>query len=151
MSHKTEGLMYLFLVLAFALVYPCHPTDASAQEPTIKTTDDGPHYAYASAQKECIKTGKPILILVGAEWCPPCQVMKKTIIPEAFKRGLLKNVLFSYVNVDEDKELTKQLIAGASIPQLVFYYKESGQWHRVSLIGQKSVDEVGALVADKTK
>ena len=43
---------------------------ANAQQPVDYKT------AYEKAQKG----EKPLLVLITADWCPPCQVMKKTCL-----------------------------------------------------------------------
>ena len=37
---------------------------------------------YTSAYKKAMKGDKPLLVLVTAEWCPPCQVLKNDVLPK---------------------------------------------------------------------
>ena len=45
---------------------------------------------YAEARRLTERTGKPMVVMVSTDWCPPCQVMKKTILPRVRQRGLLR-------------------------------------------------------------
>ena len=105
-----------------------------------------PRYAYAPAQVEHMKTSKPMLVLVGAEWCPACMVMKNTVMPQLISKGSMKGVLYAVVDIDVSPELAKKLIGNASIPQLVFYCKENGQAVRKQLSGAQSIESVEGLI-----
>ena len=97
---------------------------------------------YVAAQREAEK-GKPLVVLVGTEWCPPCQTMKNSVIPQVRKRGLLRRVAFAIVNPDRNKRLARQITGGTtSIPQLVMYRKTSKGWKRRKLVGGQSVKNV---------
>ena len=68
-------------------------SSALAQSPTDYRT------AYQQAQEG----DKPLLVLVTATWCPPCQVMKKTTIPELMQKEAFKGFHYSTVDLDEKK------------------------------------------------
>ena len=75
----------------------------------------------------------------------PCQVMKKTVIPQVRKRGLLRKVAFAIVNPDRDRDLADQLTGGGPVPQLVMYRKTTKGWCRQALVGGQSVEAVEAI------
>ena len=101
---------------------------------------------YVAAQREAEK-GKPLVVLVGTEWCPPCQTMKNSVIPQVRKRGLLRRVAFAIVNPDRNKRLARQITGGTtSIPQLVMYRKTSDGWKRRKLVGGQSVENVESFI-----
>jgi thioredoxin-like negative regulator of GroEL len=104
--------------------------------------------SYAAARKLTEKTGKPILIMVSTDWCAPCQLMKKTILPRVRKRGLFRNVAFAMVNPDQDRELADEITGGGPIPQLVMFRKTSKGWMRSKLIGSQSEDAVEEFIKD---
>ena len=78
---------------------------------------------YAAAHKAAVESGKPMVVMVSTDWCAPCQMMKKTVIPQVKRRGLFKKVVFTCVNPDQDRELADQVTGGGPIPQLVMYRK----------------------------
>jgi len=103
--------------------------------------------SYTEAHREA-ERGKPMIVMVAADWCSPCQAMKKTVIPEVKKRGLLKQVAFAVVNVDRQRSLARRLIGGGPIPQLVMYRKTDDGWKRRKLVGRQSVKTVEKFIKE---
>jgi protein disulfide-isomerase len=104
--------------------------------------------SYATAHKQTMETGKPMVVMVSTEWCVPCQMMKKTVIPQVRKRGLLRKVAFAIVNPDRDRELAQQITDGGPVPQLVMYHRTSKGWQRQKLIGGQSVETVEQFIKE---
>ena len=104
--------------------------------------------AYHAALQEAQTQHKPLLVLVGADWCPGCQTMKQQVLPDLARRGALRTVSFATVNADTEADLARQLMQGSSIPQLiVFCRKPDGEWHREQLTGESSESDVKSLIA----
>lgn len=101
---------------------------------------------YATAHKAITQTGKPMVVMVGADWCQACETMKQTVIPEAKRRGLLRKVAFAVVNLDRDRELGRQLTHDGPIPQLIMFRKGSDGWRRKVLIGSQSLQTVETFI-----
>jgi thiol-disulfide isomerase/thioredoxin len=102
--------------------------------------------SYSEAYREAHETGKPLVVLVGADWCPGCQTMKRSVIPALKQSGDLALVSFAAVNTEIDRELAGKLMQGGSIPQLIVYKKTETGWHREQLTGAKSVSETRGLL-----
>ena len=117
------------MVLALALQTTC-------------ATPGSEYSSYAEAYQEASETGKPLLVMVTATWCGPCQNMKATVLPEVRRRGILKKFSFGMVDVDRERTLVQQLGGTGPIPQLVCYRQGKGQWYRSKLIGNRGVDQV---------
>jgi thioredoxin-like negative regulator of GroEL len=98
--------------------------------------------SYAEAHKESTDTGRPLVVLVGADWCPACNVMKDTVVPQLRHRGLLRKVAFAVVNLDRDRKLGSQLTEDGPIPQLVGYRRTRDGWRMYKLIGGQDVETV---------
>ncbi len=98
--------------------------------------------AFAKAEKE----KKPLLILVGARWCASCQVMKRDTIEPMKDSGDLKDVVVVLIDKDERPELAEQLMRGETLPQVVVFSQESGNWKRFSLTGMQSKSRIGELL-----
>ncbi len=92
------------------------------------------------------KSGKPVLVLLGADWCRGCRVMKKTVIPKLAQQGGLENVEYVYLDVDRQPKLADQLLRGNSIPQLVELRKTADGWSGRHLIGTQTVTSVKSFV-----
>ena len=104
--------------------------------------------SYAQARQAAQDTGKPIVVMVSATWCGPCQQMKKTVLPECKRRGLLKRVSFAVVDVDRQRKLAKKLTGGGPIPQLVMYRRSIKGWKRQKLVGGQSVESIEKFVKE---
>jgi thioredoxin-like negative regulator of GroEL len=104
--------------------------------------------SYAAAHQATMETGKPMVVMVSTEWCAPCQMMKKTVIPQVRKRGLLRKVAFAMVNPDRDRELADKLTGGGPVPQLVMYCKTPDGWTRQVLVGGQTVEAVEQFIND---
>jgi len=109
---------------------------------------------YSEAYEQTIKTGKPLVVLVCAQWCQPCQQMKKNVLPEVRKRGWMNKVSFATIDWDQNSDLAQELTGGGSIPRLVMYCKTPEGWQRSELVGSQSVGAVeqflsGGIAAGK--
>jgi len=101
---------------------------------------------YTRAHREA-EHGKPLVVLVSTQWCTPCQVMKKTVIPEVERRGLLAKVAFAVVDPDRNPRLAERLTGGnGAVPQLIMYRKDSDGWKRRVLVGAQSVEGVEKFI-----
>jgi len=103
---------------------------------------------YAAARRETADSGRPMVILVGADWCPACQTMKNEILPQVKRQGLLRRVAYAVVNLDRDKRLGQELVAGGPIPQFIMYRKTREGWKRRRLIGGQSVKTVKTFIEE---
>ncbi len=90
---------------------------------------------------------RPLVVLVGADWCPACQSMKQAVLPKVQQDGGLNHVAFAMVNTDRDSKLANQLMSGGSIPQLIMYVKTDKGWTRQQLTGSQSVTSVERFIA----
>jgi thiol-disulfide isomerase/thioredoxin len=98
--------------------------------------------AYAAAQK----SGKPLLVLIGAEWCPGCRTMKSQVMPRMSADGKLKDVEFAVIDTDREEALSDKLLRGNLIPQLVLITKTADGWQRQYLTGAQSESAVSAMI-----
>lgn len=104
--------------------------------------------SYAKAHETTTKTGQPMVILVGAEWCPACVQMKNSVVPQLKERGALKSVSFAEVDLDRERELGRQLTKGGPIPQLLMYRKTRLGWRLRRIIGGQSVEKVDRFITE---
>ncbi len=99
--------------------------------------------AYAKAQAG----DKPLLVMVTADWCPPCRQMKATTLPQLMVRDSFEKFHFALMDFDKEKDLAKQLIGDRGLPQLIMFEKSEGKWIRRYLKGIQSVQTVESFVA----
>src|SRR5262245_6289938 len=102
---------------------------------SLATTSTEKLPTYAEAYRQHKQDGRPLVVLVGAEWCPACRSMKSTNIPEALKSGVFKDAVFTMVDVDAKHDLANRLMRGSSVPQLVMYYDSEDGPRRTQMDG----------------
>ena len=127
----------LSILITFVVAAMVAPALTSAQEPLDYKT------AYQNAQAG----DKPLLVLITAAWCPPCQQMKQTTIPELMQKKTFKDFHYSTVDLDKEEKLARELIGQRGVPQLIMFEKQDGKWLRRYLRGAQTVETVEAFVA----
>lgn len=110
-----------------------------------------PTESYADAHRQTLQTGQPMVVMVGAEWCPACKAMEANVIPEIRSRGVLRRVAFALVDLDRDGEIGRKLTAGGPIPQLIVFRKTANGWKNRRLIGNQPVEAVEEFIAEDVK
>jgi thioredoxin-like negative regulator of GroEL len=121
---------------------------ATGAEAASVETVSIPIETYAAAHQTVTETGKPMVVMVSTDWCPPCQTMKKTILPRVREHGFLRKVAFAVVNPDRDRDLAEKLTGGGPIPQLVMFRKTPDGWMRKNLVGGQSVETVEQFIKE---
>ena len=101
---------------------------------------------YDEAYKQAETNGQPILVLVGADWCPGCRTMKGAVLPKLQAGGKLKSVNLAQVDTDASATLAAHLMRGNSIPQLIVFAKTEKGWHREQITGATSEAAVEQLI-----
>ncbi len=97
---------------------------------------------YRRAYRRSVTTGRPLVVLIGADWCSACRTMKTSVLPRVAKIGGLDRVEFTYVDLDRQRDLASRLVHGKSIPQLVRFTKTGTGWKSAYLVGRKDAREV---------
>ena len=103
---------------------------------------------YTEAHRKTTETGRPMLVMVGTDWCMPCQRMKNTVLPEVRKDGAMSEVSFAVVNPDRESNLAQKLTGGGPVPQLVMFRKTARGWKRRKLIGGQSAGAVKRFIKE---
>ncbi len=101
----------LFLAAATGLVFA---GDFPKGSPAFK---DNGNKAVSAAQK----SGKPIIMVFSAAWCPPCQMMKNEVYPSAEVKAFHDKFVWAYLDVDDPQNeeiATKFSVQG--IPHIEF-------------------------------
>ena len=102
---------------------------------------------YAEAYRNSVSQQKPLLVVVGAPWCPACNTLKESTILPMAETGELDGVSLAIINKDEDPELAKELTDGEQmIPQIILYTPDQGRWKRQSLTGFQSKQPIRNLI-----
>ncbi len=110
------------------------------------TVSSGEPTDYTTAYNNAMKGDQPLLVLVTAEWCPPCQSLKRNTLPKLLKNKSLKNFQFAMVDLDRESKIARQLIEHRPVPQFILFEKRDGKWTKKHLVGFQSVANVESFL-----
>ena len=76
---------------------------------------------YDAALKAAKKTGKPVIAIFSASWCPPCQANKQNVYPSAEVKPFHDKFVWAYLDADEEANVPAMQKFGVSgIPHIQF-------------------------------
>jgi thiol:disulfide interchange protein len=105
--------LLLFLAIGVVLWAMLGPESASGA-PKFESSHS---VALSVAKKE----GKPVVLVFSASWCPPCQMMKKTVYPSDIVKPYHDKFVWAYLDVDSAaNQLTAQDYGVKGIPHIEF-------------------------------
>lgn len=106
---------------------------------------------YDQAVKLSAESGKPMLILIGADWCPYCKVVERDVLPVLKERGLMEKVIYVYLDYDRDRQLVSKTLRGEIIPEMIMFRKTEGGWKRSDISGSYKVAEIEPFIKSNLK
>lgn len=102
---------------------------------------------YTDAYRQSVSEHKPLMVVVGAPWCPACNVLKETTIKQMAQTGELDSVSLAMINRDDDPELVQELTKGEKLlPQIIVFTEDNGGWKRRSLMGYQPKQPIRSLI-----
>jgi thiol:disulfide interchange protein len=102
--------------------------------------------SYEAAYQQAQEEHKPLLIVVGADWCAACKTLKAQTIEPMQHSGKLQNVVVTVVDKDSRPDLAQKLMEGTALPQLVVFAQGSEGWKKFSVTGIQSERRVEELL-----
>ncbi len=74
-----------------------------------------------SAMSAAKKSGKPVILVFSAAWCPPCQTMKHDVYPSDAVKPFQDKFVWAYLDVDDERNESAASKYGVNgIPHIEF-------------------------------
>jgi len=93
----------------------------------IHSADQGPvfYHNYREALAQSKSSGKPLILIFSASWCPACQQMKNNVYPSKSVRPFHDSFVWAYLDADDPSNGRVLNAYGVSeIPHIEFLTKE---------------------------
>lgn len=104
----------VILALTALLMLPALAGDFPKGSPKFKDS-------YRQVMSAAKKSGKPVVLVFSASWCPPCQTMKKEVYPSKEIQAYHDKFEWAYLDVDDrDNEKPAQQYGVSGIPHIAF-------------------------------
>jgi thioredoxin-related protein len=82
----------------------------------------------ATAMSAAKKSGKPVILVFSAAWCPPCQTMKRDVYPSEEVKAFHDKFVWAYIDIDDPRNESAATKYGVnSIPHIEFLNAEGKQ------------------------
>ncbi len=76
---------------------------------------------YVAAFNEAKKSGKPLVVVFSATWCPPCQQMKKSVYPSGSVKPYHDKFVWTYLDIDKpENRPAMQRFGVKGVPHIQF-------------------------------
>jgi thioredoxin-like negative regulator of GroEL len=113
---------------------------------SVLTSSQTDRPTYEAAYRQAQQEHKPLLILVGAEWCAACKTLKAQTIEPMQSSGKLENVIVTVVDKDLRPDLAEKLMDGKMLPQLVVFSEGAEGWKKFSVTGIQTESRIKELL-----
>lgn len=103
------------------------------------------HQTYAAAIHAQQRTGQPLVVIVGAAWCGPCQRLKAELPSVTAQAEIV------YVDYDRDRNLALAVLGGRSrgLPTIVLWKMLDGQVERRNSVGYMSAADLDSFIVGR--
>lgn len=119
---------------------------------------EGGAAALKAAQDKSAQSGKPLIVVCGAEWCGPCKTLEKWMQSDPVVKPVTDKFIYFHIDVDKQKEVYQTFTkkypppnGGGSIP-MIFVLKSDGKLldTMVGIKQQKGMADFFAKFAKET-
>lgn len=110
--------LIITLGLSLLLFSHSHAADFPAGSPTF-------HTSYDAALKAARESGKPVVMIFSATWCPPCQANKQHVYPSTQVEPFHDKFIWVYLDADKRvNQVAMQKFRVRGIPHIEFLDKD---------------------------
>jgi thiol:disulfide interchange protein len=104
---------------------------------------------YEAAYKQAFLKKKPLLVMLTATWCGPCQSYKSEVLEPMDRANEFDGFVFVKLDYDQNKEVASRIMEQTGnnrLPQLVTYFHDGTEWKRDQLFYWRPASEVRKLL-----
>ena len=84
---------------------------------------------FNKAYNVAMKSGQPLVVVFGANWCGPCRKLKRDVLEPLMKSEKLDDFLVAYVDIGKNPEIYRKYFSGGmSVPAMVAFQKKPDGW-----------------------
>ena len=94
------------------------------------TVHEGYQEAYAASQAD----GKPLVVVISASWCGPCQKLHKDILRDPSSTSGVHLVF-----VDYQSDVAKRIKTTGSVPEIIKYKHTKDGWVKEVKVGYQNL------------
>lgn len=95
-----KNLVTLALI-ALGLWFVVKKIETGSQSPASSGAPSGFLTSYELAIAKGKTTGKPVVVVFSASWCPPCRQMKEQVYPSSQVAALKDQFVWAYLDIDQ--------------------------------------------------
>ena len=95
---------------------------------------------FSQAEKWADQSRQDIVVVIGADWCAPCHVLKRNMVEYA-KSSKTESVQLAYLDFDSNESLAKTFMQGTVVPQVIYLQRIEGDWKPVAVLPRLATAE----------
>ena len=102
---------------------PCSPFLRFSVSSAVCADENSPEFKldFETAAAEAADSGKPMIVIASAVWCPPCQHMKKEVYPDSKVEPYHDDFVWAYLDADEESNQPVLSALGVTgLPHIAF-------------------------------
>lgn len=104
--------------------------------------------SYKDAYQRAAQERLPLVVFVGAKWCPACRKMEKSVIPNLPNSPILRKAVFARLDYDQDTKLAQAVTGGGALPQVVIFPPQGSNGKLRRLVGAQPVEKLFQFLRD---
>lgn len=104
--------------------------------------------SYKDAYQRAAQERVPLVVFVGAKWCPACRKMEESVIPNLPKNPILQKAVFARLDYDQDTKLAQAVTGGGALPQVVIFPPQGSSGKLRRAVGAQSVEKLFQFLRD---
>lgn len=143
--------MFVRILTSLVLCLSVAASDDAASESSLPNEADRPAISFVSykdAYQRAARERLPLVVFVGAKWCPACRKMEQSVIPNLPKSLILQKAVFARLDYDQDTKLAQAVTGGGALPQVVIFPPQGSNGKLRRVVGAQPVEKLFQFLRD---